>query len=71
MQKFASQHNNYVTCTPNIIHGLFSIHRISCAGELLAHIRTVKMYSWEKLFTERLVERRESEVHHLAVCKSS
>uniref|UniRef100_K3XV63 ABC transporter C family member 13 n=1 Tax=Setaria italica TaxID=4555 RepID=K3XV63_SETIT len=25
------------------------------------------MYSWEKLFTERLVERRESEVKHLAV----
>ncbi|RLM54944.1 ABC transporter C family member 13 isoform X1 [Panicum miliaceum] len=41
--------------------------RISCAGEVLAHIRTVKMYSWEKLFTERLVERRESEVKHLAV----
>ncbi|OQU75975.1 hypothetical protein SORBI_3010G066200 [Sorghum bicolor] len=43
--------------------------RISCAGELLAHIRTVKMYSWEKLFTERLVERRESEVKHLATRK--
>ncbi|RLN12234.1 ABC transporter C family member 13 isoform X2 [Panicum miliaceum] len=41
--------------------------RISCAGEVLAHIRTVKMYNWEKLFTERLVERRESEVKHLAV----
>jgi len=27
------------------------------------------MYSWEKLFTERLVERRESEVHHLAIRK--
>ncbi|KAF8698000.1 hypothetical protein HU200_035504 [Digitaria exilis] len=43
--------------------------RISCAGELLAHIRTVKMYSWEKLFTERLMERRESEVKHLATRK--
>ncbi|PUZ61890.1 hypothetical protein GQ55_4G314200 [Panicum hallii var. hallii] len=43
--------------------------RISCAGEVLAHIRTVKMYSWEKLFTERLVERRESEVKHLATRK--
>uniref|UniRef100_A0A0E0HPZ4 ABC transporter C family member 13 n=1 Tax=Oryza nivara TaxID=4536 RepID=A0A0E0HPZ4_ORYNI len=41
--------------------------RISCAGELLAHIRTVKMYSWERLFTQRLVERRELEVKHLAV----
>uniref|UniRef100_J3MBW1 MRP-like ABC transporter n=2 Tax=Oryza brachyantha TaxID=4533 RepID=J3MBW1_ORYBR len=43
--------------------------RISCAGELLAHIRTVKMYSWEKLFTQRLVERRELEVKHLATRK--
>nr|CAB3469604.1 unnamed protein product [Digitaria exilis] len=45
------------------------LHTISCAGELLAHIRTVKMYSWEKLFTERLMERRESEVKHLATRK--
>uniref|UniRef100_I1Q038 ABC transporter C family member 13 n=3 Tax=Oryza TaxID=4527 RepID=I1Q038_ORYGL len=43
--------------------------RISCAGELLAHIRTVKMYSWERLFTQRLVERRELEVKHLATRK--
>ncbi|KAL6606766.1 hypothetical protein ACP70R_042419 [Stipagrostis hirtigluma subsp. patula] len=43
--------------------------RISCAGELLAHIRTVKMYSWEKLFTQRLVERRKLEVKHLATRK--
>lgn len=43
--------------------------RISCAGELLSHIRTVKMYSWEKLFTERLVERRELEMKHLATRK--
>ncbi|EMS58693.1 ABC transporter C family member 13 [Triticum urartu] len=40
--------------------------RISCAGELLAHIRTVKMYSWDKLFTQRLNKRRELEVKHLA-----
>uniref|UniRef100_A0A0E0PUD6 ABC transporter C family member 13 n=2 Tax=Oryza rufipogon TaxID=4529 RepID=A0A0E0PUD6_ORYRU len=38
-------------------------------GELLAHIRTVKMYSWERLFTQRLVERRELEVKHLATRK--
>ncbi|KAL6861150.1 hypothetical protein ACP4OV_016850 [Aristida adscensionis] len=43
--------------------------RISCAGELLAHIRTVKMYGWEKLFTQRLVERRKLEVKHLATRK--
>uniref|UniRef100_A0A0D3GDK8 ABC transporter C family member 13 n=1 Tax=Oryza barthii TaxID=65489 RepID=A0A0D3GDK8_9ORYZ len=49
--------------------GLTSIIKISCAGELLAHIRTVKMYSWERLFTQRLVERRELEVKHLATRK--
>jgi hypothetical protein len=54
-----------------VIHGYFSMDRISCAGELLAHIRTVKMYSWEKLFTERLMEIRELEVKHLAVCNCS
>ncbi|CAM0913131.1 unnamed protein product [Alopecurus aequalis] len=43
--------------------------RISCAGELLAHIRTVKMYSWENLFTQRLKKRRELEVTHLATRK--
>lgn len=43
--------------------------RISCAGELLAHIRTVKMYSWDKLFTQRLNKRRELEVKHLATRK--
>uniref|UniRef100_A0ACD6AEE6 Uncharacterized protein n=1 Tax=Avena sativa TaxID=4498 RepID=A0ACD6AEE6_AVESA len=43
--------------------------RVSCAGELLANIRTVKMYSWEKLFTQRLNKRRELEVKHLATRK--
>ncbi|KAI4962999.1 hypothetical protein ZWY2020_020539, partial [Hordeum vulgare] len=43
--------------------------RISCAGELLAHIRTVKMYSWDKLFTQRLNKRRALEVKHLATRK--
>ncbi|PNT76346.1 hypothetical protein BRADI_1g47277v3 [Brachypodium distachyon] len=43
--------------------------RISCTGELLAHIRTVKMYSWEKLFSQRLKKRRELEMKHLATRK--
>jgi hypothetical protein len=29
------------------------------------------MYSWEKLFTQRLKKRRELEVTHLAVCNCS
>uniref|UniRef100_A0A0E0A5Y9 ABC transporter C family member 13 n=1 Tax=Oryza glumipatula TaxID=40148 RepID=A0A0E0A5Y9_9ORYZ len=52
--------------TINLCNSLHDAWRISCAGELLAHIRTVKMYSWERLFTQRLVERRELEVKHLA-----
>ncbi|KAF0901952.1 hypothetical protein E2562_011785 [Oryza meyeriana var. granulata] len=55
--------------TINLCNSLHDAWRISCAGELLAHIRTVKMYSWEKLFTQRLVERRELEVKHLATRK--
>ncbi|KAF3326222.1 ABC transporter C family member 13 [Carex littledalei] len=43
--------------------------RIRSAGELLAHIRTVKMYSWEELFTKRIVERRKMEVKHLSTRK--
>ncbi|OAY65185.1 ABC transporter C family member 13 [Ananas comosus] len=41
--------------------------RIRSAGELLAFIRTLKMYSWEDLFMKRLMERREMEVKHLSV----
>uniref|UniRef100_A0A0E0PUD5 MRP-like ABC transporter n=2 Tax=Oryza rufipogon TaxID=4529 RepID=A0A0E0PUD5_ORYRU len=55
--------------TINLCNSLHDAWRISCAGELLAHIRTVKMYSWERLFTQRLVERRELEVKHLATRK--
>ncbi|KAJ3683780.1 hypothetical protein LUZ60_014007 [Juncus effusus] len=43
--------------------------RIRSAGELLAHIRTVKMYSWEEFFTNRLIKRRELEVKHLSTRK--
>uniref|UniRef100_A0A0D9WMN6 ABC transporter C family member 13 n=1 Tax=Leersia perrieri TaxID=77586 RepID=A0A0D9WMN6_9ORYZ len=55
--------------TVNLCNSLHDAWRISCAGELLAHIRTVKMYSWEKLFTRRLVEKRELEVKYLATRK--
>ncbi|XP_031482452.1 ABC transporter C family member 13 isoform X2 [Nymphaea colorata] len=43
--------------------------RIRRAGELLTHIRTLKMYSWELLFTDRLMEVRELEVKHLSTRK--
>ncbi|XP_020082165.1 ABC transporter C family member 13 isoform X1 [Ananas comosus] len=43
--------------------------RIRSAGELLAFIRTLKMYSWEDLFMKRLMERREMEVKHLSTRK--
>ncbi|KAJ4815042.1 Multidrug Resistance associated Protein 1 [Rhynchospora pubera] len=43
--------------------------RIRSTGELLAHIRTVKMYSWEELFTKRIVEKRKLEVKHLSTRK--
>ncbi|XP_073104173.1 ABC transporter C family member 13 isoform X5 [Elaeis guineensis] len=43
--------------------------RIRGAGELLTYIRTLKMYSWEHLFTERLMERRAMEVQHLSTKK--
>lgn len=33
----------------------------------MTHIRTLKMYSWEHLFTQRLMERRQIEVKHLSV----
>ncbi|PKA65483.1 ABC transporter C family member 13 [Apostasia shenzhenica] len=43
--------------------------RIRGVGELLMYIRTVKMYSWELLFTKRLLERRVMEVQHLSTRK--
>ncbi|KAJ4834345.1 hypothetical protein Tsubulata_020552 [Turnera subulata] len=43
--------------------------RIRKTGEILAHIRTLKMYSWECLFSNWLMETRTSEVKHLATRK--
>ncbi|XVE89152.1 hypothetical protein DITRI_Ditri19aG0127600 [Diplodiscus trichospermus] len=43
--------------------------RIRRTGELLAHIRTLKMYSWEILFSSWLMETRSLEVKHLATRK--
>ncbi|XP_073010335.1 ABC transporter C family member 13 isoform X3 [Typha latifolia] len=43
--------------------------RIRSAGEVLTHIRTMKMYNWEDLFTKRLMDRRELEVKHLSTRK--
>ncbi|WOK92133.1 hypothetical protein Cni_G00824 [Canna indica] len=43
--------------------------RIRSAGELLTYIRTLKMYSWEHIFTQRLMEKRQMEVKHLSTRK--
>ncbi|MBA0720017.1 hypothetical protein Golax_007660 [Gossypium laxum] len=43
--------------------------RIRRTGELLAHIRTLKMYSWESLFSSWLMDTRSLEVKHLATRK--
>ncbi|KAL5574463.1 hypothetical protein UlMin_016162 [Ulmus minor] len=43
--------------------------RIRRTGELLTHIRTLKMYSWELLFSGWLMETRSSEVKHLSTRK--
>ena len=48
-------------------HDLNPLNRIRGAGELLTYIRTLKMYGWESLFCDRLMERREMEVKHLSV----
>ncbi|KAJ7004811.1 ABC transporter C family member 13 isoform X1 [Populus alba x Populus x berolinensis] len=43
--------------------------RIRRTGEILTHIRTLKMYGWEHLFSSWLMETRSSEVKHLATRK--
>ncbi|XP_020268555.1 ABC transporter C family member 13 [Asparagus officinalis] len=43
--------------------------RIRGAGELLSYIRTLKMYGWESIFADRLMERREMEVKYLSTRK--
>ncbi|KAI4331178.1 hypothetical protein MLD38_029388 [Melastoma candidum] len=43
--------------------------RIRKTGELLAHIRTIKMYSWEPLFSSWLLETRTAELKHLSTRK--
>ncbi|XP_077238132.1 multidrug resistance-associated protein 11 isoform X2 [Tasmannia lanceolata] len=43
--------------------------RIRKTGELLTYIRTLKMYSWELLFANRLMETRALEVKHLSTRK--
>lgn len=41
--------------------------RIRRTGEILTNIRTLKMYSWEHIFSSWLMETRSSEVKHLSV----
>ncbi|KAM7257289.1 hypothetical protein ACFE04_013030 [Oxalis oulophora] len=43
--------------------------RIRRTGEILTHIRTLKMYSWENIFSNWLMETRSLEVKHLSTRK--
>ncbi|CAI0420896.1 unnamed protein product [Linum tenue] len=43
--------------------------RVRRTGEILSHIRTLKMYGWEQLFSKWLMETRMLEVKHLATRK--
>ncbi|KAJ8755380.1 hypothetical protein K2173_019178 [Erythroxylum novogranatense] len=43
--------------------------RIRRSGEILTHIRTIKMYSWEQLFSSWVMKTRTEEVKHLATRK--
>lgn len=53
------------------IFKLKEIDRIRKTGELLAYIRTIKMYSWELLFSGWLLDTRASEIKHLSVWHAS
>uniref|UniRef100_A0A2P2M4K3 ABC-type xenobiotic transporter n=3 Tax=Rhizophora mucronata TaxID=61149 RepID=A0A2P2M4K3_RHIMU len=43
--------------------------RIRRSGEILTHIRTIKMYGWEQIFSSWVMETRTLEVNHLATRK--
>lgn len=43
--------------------------RIRRTGEILTHIRTLKMYGWEQIFSSWLMKTRSSEVKHLSTRK--
>ncbi|KAH9715824.1 multidrug resistance-associated protein 11 [Citrus sinensis] len=43
--------------------------RIRRTGEILTHVRTLKMYGWEQIFSSWLMETRSSEVKHLSTRK--
>ncbi|KAH9621688.1 hypothetical protein KSS87_015231, partial [Heliosperma pusillum] len=48
---------------------VLSCTRIRKTGELLTYIRTLKLYGWEILFTNWVMETRRSEVAHLSTRK--
>ncbi|KAL9250967.1 ABC transporter C family member 13-like protein [Drosera capensis] len=58
-----------ILTTANDIFSLLLPSRIRQTGELLTHIRTLKMYGWEVLFIGWVMETRSSEVMHLATRK--
>ncbi|XP_039119671.1 LOW QUALITY PROTEIN: ABC transporter C family member 13 [Dioscorea cayenensis subsp. rotundata] len=43
--------------------------RVRSVGEILTYVRTLKMYNWENMFTDRIMERRTKEVKQLSTRK--
>ncbi|CAG2108569.1 unnamed protein product [Medioppia subpectinata] len=43
--------------------------RVALMAELLAHIRTVKLYGWEQVFAKRVIEYRRKEIRWLKMCQ--
>ncbi|CAG2117453.1 unnamed protein product, partial [Medioppia subpectinata] len=43
--------------------------RVALMAELLAHIRTVKLYGWEPVFAKRVIEYRRKEIRWLKMCQ--
>ena len=43
--------------------------RVRKMGEILAYIRTIKMYAWENFFSDKVMESRKEEVKYLGVSR--
>ncbi|KAH9715831.1 multidrug resistance-associated protein 11 [Citrus sinensis] len=59
-----SFHDAWRTCNNHLTDT-----RIRRTGEILTHVRTLKMYGWEQIFSSWLMETRSSEVKHLSTRK--
>ncbi|KAA3489391.1 ABC transporter C family member 13 isoform X5 [Gossypium australe] len=68
-EKMMKQKDESQTAASQMVYFQMFFGRIRRTGELLAHIRTLKMYSWEILFSSWLMDTRSLEVKHLATRK--